>query len=153
MAGFNDEEIARFQEAFRSMPSYNKEEETISASDFPLLFQAMPWERTKGQIQKYIEQLGRENNGYMTMGNFVRYIRAVHDPDEMLLAYAVENDKDKDGFISDEEFRYMLEILEVHDPTVSAGTYEEFLVQADTNKDGKVSIKELKAWLQKKRQK
>jgi Ca2+-binding EF-hand superfamily protein len=40
-----------------------------------------------------------------------------------------------------------------HDPTLSPTTYGELLRQADTNKDGKISVAELQAWIQKKTKK
>jgi len=58
-------------------------------------------------------------------------------------------DKDKNGYISRDEFEELLKILVANDPKLKNTSFEEFLVAADANKDGKVSIDECAAWIEK----
>jgi Ca2+-binding EF-hand superfamily protein len=150
---FNDDDILKFQEVFRSLPSYNAETDSVSATEIPELVKGMNWPRTEAQIKKYIENFQKFNDGVLLMSDYLSYLRVQHDPDLYLTTMVQACDLDNNGFISAEEFKFVLINLLTHDPTLSATTYDELLRQADTNKDGKISVAELEAWIQKKTKK
>ena len=55
-------------------------------------------------------------------------------------------DKDNDGCISEDEFKGMLDILISFYRRLKGTSLQEFLLEADTNKDGKVDIQECAMW-------
>jgi Ca2+-binding EF-hand superfamily protein len=132
------------------MPSYNAETDSVNTKDIPLLPEAMGWERTEAQIQKYLEHFQKFNGGILPMSDYLSYLSVQHDPDLHLTKLIKAYDLDNNGFISAEEFTFVMSYFLTHDPTLSPTTYEELLRQADTNKDGKISVAELQAWIQKK---
>ena len=46
------------------------------------------------------------------------------------------------------EFDSVLELLLSHEPATSTLTFEQFTEEADTNKDGKVSLQECAEWIE-----
>jgi len=52
-------------------------------------------------------------------------------------------DKDGNGFISEDEYEEVVKVIKAHDPIFKELSFEEFVKEADTNKDGKVDVEEL----------
>jgi len=52
--------------------------------------------------------------------------------------------------ITKEELGALLEVVCKHDPKLAGTTVEQFVKEADTDPDGKVSIEECARWIQKK---
>jgi len=112
----------------------------------------MKWERTEAQVAQYVEFWNSKFEGRMPMDFYCNILKAQHNKHKLLLEYAISFDRDKDGFISKEEFNFGLQTLLVHDPTIENVTYETMLKEADKNQDGKISIEELVQWLRKHNQ-
>jgi Ca2+-binding EF-hand superfamily protein len=149
-AAYTDKDLERFKEAFRARKSYQNG--SIVGADLPGLIKAIGYTRTDAQSKKYVEYVEEVFGGRLELKDFIDYMRTQHDPAQILLKYAQDFDKDKDGFISAEEFKYGIGTLEIHDPSVKTGSvsYEDLLREADSNNDGKISIEELAAWLKTK---
>lgn len=87
------------------------------------------------------------NTTQMTWDFFCEGVVMLHDPSQMAVFHAKKFDKNNDGFIQENEFKDLLEMLGAHNPKVTKKTFADFVVEADTNKDGKVSIEECGNWL------
>jgi Ca2+-binding EF-hand superfamily protein len=140
-----------WKEEFRALKSYKTE--SISGDELGALFRAVGYERSDAQTKKYIEYINGVHGGRIELKDFYRYMSTQHDPAQILVKFVHDFDKDKDGYISAEEFKYVLETVEIHDPSVKTGpvSFQDLLREADTNKDGKISIAEMVAWLMSKR--
>lgn len=58
-------------------------------------------------------------------------------------------DRDKNGFVDSDEFHTITNTLFAHNPSFRKTDYGKFVVEADTNQDGKVSIEEAVVWFAK----
>ena len=144
-----DSELEDHLKFFKSLPSYK--DEAISTKDFPaLIIEGMRYERTPEQIAAYQKYWDEHGGGKFTLTEVTSGLKSIHSTTKYFSTlYAARLDKDGDGFINAEEFKPILELFAIHDPTIAGISYEEFIKQADTNKDGKVSIEECTRWIEK----
>lgn len=73
----------------------------------------------------------------------------VDDTKALMKIHVTTLDRDKDGFIDESEFKCIVAMLLIHDPSFPTVNYKTFVEEADTNKDGKVSIDEAVEWFSK----
>ena len=143
-----DSELEGLLKLFRSMPTYKNG--AISTTDFPAVIKGMRYKRTPEQtaaLQKFADE---KFEGKLTEDHFVTAVTTIHSTTKFFAnTYAAKLDKDGDGFISADEFKPILELFATHDPATAGISYEEFISQSDTNKDGKVSIEECARWIEK----
>ena len=81
------------------------------------------------------------------MTEATKYLQAEHDPSLLFNEYLITLDRDKDGYVSKEEFELGIETVRIHEPSIRQISYENFVKEADVNKDGKISVAECKEWL------
>ena len=67
------------------------------------------------------------------MSEIVKVFKTMHDRKKWMLVGAAHSDRNKKGFIDADEFKYVLEQVVSHDPTVAGVTYEQFVEEADLN--------------------
>lgn len=144
--GYSEEEIEHFRKVFRKVPSH---EETISSKDLISYLQSIHFIKPLETYQKYIEYSDKILGGRFEITQIMKYIRAQHDPRLLMNEYLINFDRNNDGYVSKEEFEFGMETIRVHDPRVKNISYENFLKEADANKDGKISVSECKDWLSK----
>jgi len=140
-------EIAEIRRIFQSMPTYNKTKTAISYTDAPALFEAIGHERTPSQVKKIQDFWITNWEGEETEERFINLMSAIYDTREFARQLVLEVDRNKDGFISEADFKYLTIYLAQHDSTYQGGTFETFVIEAGTNKDGRVSVEECIAWL------
>ena len=144
----SDSELADLIKLFKSMPSYK--DDAISTKDFPVMLKEMGYERTPEQVAAYQKYWDEKSGGKLAKHEFVTAVTTLRSTSEYFAkTYAVKFDKDGDGFICADEFKPILELFSTHDPTIAGISYDEFINQSDTNKDGKVSIEECARWIEK----
>lgn len=85
----------------------------------------------------------------MTWDFFNNAVRTLHDPSLAAMFHAKKFDKNGDGFIQENEFLSLLELMITHEPKLTGKVFTDFVIEADTNKDGKVSIQECADWIAK----
>lgn len=142
--GYSQEELEKFRKVFRAQPSY---EETIASRDCKAYGKSIGYINSEEAYDKYIEFWDKIFGGRITLTQIVKYLQTIHDPSQFMTELAISFDKDNDGFITKDEFEYGMETLKIHDPKVKNVSYEAFLKEADVNKDGRISVSELKDWL------
>lgn len=144
--GFSTEEIEKFRKVFRTMPSYR---ESISSKELIPYLQTIKYNKPIETYQAYIDYADKMLDGRFELAQTVRYLLASHDSRQLMNEYLLNFDKNNDGYVSKEEFEFGMRTLRYHDPRTKDISYENFLKEADTNKDGKISVAECKEWLDK----
>ena len=143
-----DSELEDLLKLFKSMPSY--ENEAISTKDIPAMVVGMKYERTPEQIAAYQKYWDEKGGGKIPLADALKGFTTVHSTSKYFAeTYAAKFDTDGDGFISADEFKPILELMASHDPKIAGISFEEFINEADTNHDGKVSIEECAGWIEK----
>lgn len=74
---------------------------------------------------------------------------AVSDDVELMRIFITAIDKDKNGFIDADEFKTVVLVLLIHNPNFPKVDYDKFVVEADTDHDGRISIDEAVVWFAK----
>ena len=70
----------------------------------------------------------------------INILRTYHEKLLWVREYVSACDKSGDGFIVRVEFEFLIQIYQLHYPVLINKAYDEFVAEADTNRDGKVSI-------------
>ena len=76
-------------------------------------------------------------------------MKVMHSMSLFFREVALKFDTNKNGLIDKDEFEPLLKLISIQDPAVSNISFEEFVKEADTNLDGKVSIEECVHWIEK----
>lgn len=144
--GFTSEEIERFRKVFRTMPSY---EESIISTDLPDFYRKINYIKPMETYMMHVEYTNKIFGGRITTTQLMTYLAAEHDSRLLMNEYLKTFDRNNDGYISKEEFDVGIRDIKAHDPRFKNISYEDFLKQADTNKDGRVSVAECRDWVNK----
>lgn len=144
--GYSPEELEKFRKVFRTVPSY---EESISSKDLIDYLQSIKFIKPIETYQSYVEYVDKILGGRIELTQILKYIRTQHDSRLLMNEYLITFDRDNDGYVSKEEFEFGIETMKIHDPRLKNISYENFLKQADANKDGRVSVSECRDWLNK----
>jgi len=142
-----DAEIEEMKSKFRAMPTY-KPGGHIYSKDFVKFCEAIGYPRTQKQLMAYKDLLDKTYGGIYTMDLFVEAAKRIHSSSEVARFRAEQYDLDGNGYISAEEFVELMEFMTIHDPSLPKTNFEQFVKQADTDKDGKVSIDECAKWIE-----
>jgi len=143
---YTEEELEEAKAIFRSMPSYT---EQISSKDIPRFHKALGWPSSPAQFQTYINYWDSFYGGVASLSQMIQVLRVIHDSVALMRDRVTACDLDGDGCVDPKEFKLLLKYLMIHDPNVKSTSFETFLEEADTNKDGRVSIEECTEWVQK----
>jgi len=145
---YSEQELNDLKFAFRSLPTHYSED-FIRSSDIHLLLKRMNFERTPEQTAGYKKFFDDNLGGVIALSDFINRASVIHDSKKMVQVAARAFDKNGDGFISADEFTELMKVMRIHDPKMKNVPFEKFLKEADTNKDGKVSIEECNEWISK----
>jgi len=151
---YTDAEIAAVGEGMKKLPTYIQDggSGSVSSTQMEAILILAKIEHRPEQVACYKYFWDRHNKGRISVDGFTEGLRTAHKKELMfnwLVNYA---DKNEDGFINADEFAHLKEIMVLFNPRVAAMTgcsYETFRVEADSNRDGKVSVDECVAWLEK----
>jgi Ca2+-binding EF-hand superfamily protein len=143
-----EEDLEEMRNIFMSMPTYRASDSSISTEDFAGMQIKMRYERSPEQVQGYAEYWNKHNNGRLQMEEYLDLCATTHRTSVLSYVNALRADKDKNGIITMEEFVDILKLMAVHDPKLGGKTYEDFVREADTHKNGKVSLDECAAWIE-----
>jgi len=99
-------------------------------------------------LQRFIQFADLNYGGKIRLEDAIRYVSTFYNPSLTAHAHAINFALDKDGFISTSEFETILEILRIVYPNskLPGKTFQQFVKEADSNNDGKVSIDECADW-------
>lgn len=145
---YTEKELEYLVQFFKSLPSYKND--AASVGDFPEILKGLKFKRSPEQVQAYQNYWKQLNGGTISLSDFVATVKSLHNRMEVYHQYASRFDTDKDGLIDAEEFKHVWAFFSAHDPTVAGLTYEEFMKEADTNRDGHISIQECAEWIEKR---
>lgn len=97
---------------------------------------------TKGEIKKMISSIDEDGNGELDFEEFITFMKMTDediDEDEAILRAFKAFDKDKNGYLSNIEFRYILTQL---GEKFTDSEVDQIFVESDLNNDGKLNYKE-----------
>jgi len=135
---------------FRSMPTYNPDDDSILTPDFGELYRRSGYKRTPEQVKVDTDYFDQNHNGRAYMHQYITVFAELHKPTAMVRSFIMTVvDRDGNGYISAEEFVEMMKVIDNYDPRLVGKTYDLFVMEADTNKDGQVDIDECVAWVDK----
>jgi len=155
---YKEEEYEGLREIFRTMPSYK--DGYILSSDFADIFNRLRYNRTPEQVEAYVVWWDHAQDGKMYIDQYLEILTSVHTTSKFTKLYVEIIDKNKNGYIGAEEFDHLMTLLPHHDQKLIGKTsddffaegsksYEEFVTEADTNKDGIVDTEECAGWIAK----
>jgi len=144
---WSEEELEDLRTRLKKMPTYKNG--YVSTSDFPAIYRAMNYDLPQNQAEAIIKFADQTYGGKISLEDVIRYASTFYNPSLTARAHAINFDLDKDGFISAPEFEPILEILRVVYPNskLPGKTFQDFVKEADSNNDGKVSIDECADWI------
>ncbi|OXA49820.1 troponin C, skeletal muscle [Folsomia candida] len=137
-------EKVEVEAAFKKMPTFS--DATIDVADLDAFMETVGYSASKEQRDAYVTLFREGYNGKLILDLLVSLLGSIDDPKVLLKIHVTALDKDKDGFIDESEFKTIVKALLVHDPSVPKVDFTKFVTEADTNKDGKVSIDEAVEW-------
>ncbi|XP_035715913.1 uncharacterized protein LOC118439013 [Folsomia candida] len=145
-----EQEKVEVEAAFKKMESYNPTDKTIKVADFEnLLVKALNYPTTPEQAAIYKKMWDGPFGGVIPLDVFPDKWVARGDDVEMMRILIHAMDRDKNGFVDSEELHTIANALFAHNPSFRKTDYGKFVVEADTNQDGKVSIEEAVVWFAK----
>ena len=145
---FTEEDVKNVRDnIFPSLPSY-KPDGTIASSDIPELCEKLGWERTPEQLKAYQDYWDEHHGGraHYELGTSIGV--KSHTTGPWFREFVTACDRNGDGYIQKEDFELFFKIFNAHHPG-SKASYNDFIKEADVNQDGKVSIDEAVAWVEK----
>jgi len=146
---YTEDELVLIRGIFLDLPTYNAAGEYALSSDVGELFRRMDYPRTAEQLASYELYWNLNFEGKIPLEDALSSIRNSHSLRQLFIDRAAVYDTDRNGIITADEFEELLKIAVIHEPKLQNTTFEDFLTEADTNKDGQVSIEECGAWLEK----
>lgn len=147
---FSEEETRMFSEAFTNMNTYKKG--TIHNSELFAFLDQIGIRNSPAQIELYtMFWRAQRLDDLIPLEDLMRIISLLYGVKQGPAEIALLFDKDGDGIISPEEFVCGISALAAYDPIkygeMSMMSYNDVLNQADSNRDGKLQVQELEAWL------
>ena len=150
-APFTEEQLENLRiSILPSLPSFRKEDWSISSADIPEMCKRWNWPRTPEQLSAYKAYWDGNFEGRAPFAVLLGILKTCHMAGPWLRGYVKACDKNGDGFIQKDEFELLFKIFELHFPGIKK-TFEDFVAEADSNRDGKVSIDEAVAWHERQR--
>lgn len=116
----------------------------LSKTEVSAMLKQLGMSNKPGEVQKVFETLGKAKESDLTFEDYVEFMTQYnisqnkHSTEDVLAAFQVF-DKNHDGFLSKDEFRYILMCL---GKKLSEAEVNEIFTEADLNKDGKLNYKE-----------
>jgi len=143
------DDLQELEKMFRGLATFNSSDGGwLPASSIPELVKTMGYSRTEEQVLAYQEHFQTYHGGVLTLKEFLEVAATLHKTRLFAKEYASKFDTNGSGFISAEEYAMLMTVLVKHDPRLPKKSFEEFLAEADTNQDGKVSLEECSQWIE-----
>jgi len=144
---YTAEEIKDLRVIFRSLPTYK--DNHILTSDFPEIFHRLRYERSAEQVEAYKNYWNGLQDGKVYEEQYIDLMTNIYKTYLGAQVMVDIIDKNKSGFISEQEFTDLLHVAQTHDTKLAGKTFEDFVAEADSDKDGRVSIGECVKWIEK----
>ena len=143
---YTEKELEELEVLFKALPTFR--DGAVETSDMAAICKMMRYERTPEQVLAYKDYWDRAF-GKVYLDHFMANMKVIHSMSLFCRELALRFDTNKNGLIDKEEFEPLLKLISAQDPAVASISYEEFVKEADTNLDGKVSIEECARWVEK----
>ncbi|OXA49891.1 uncharacterized protein LOC110854576 isoform X2 [Folsomia candida] len=130
--------------ALKQMPTFS--DNAIDVADMDAFLQALGMDATKEQRDGYVTFFREVYNGKLPLDVCVASLGVINDTKELVRVHVAAIDKDNDGLIDESEFKAIFPFLLKHDPSYPRIEFDDFVKEADANKDGKVSVNEAVEW-------
>jgi len=144
---YSPEELEILKKLFRGMPTFTDEGYVLS-SDIPAIWKGMGINRAPEEAAIAKACWDKYSGGILTFSQFVEGSQITHDPAAFAKFLGRVADTDKSGCIARCEFANLLELLVVMNPKLEKFSFEQFVEEADTNADGKVTTEECGNWIE-----
>ena len=145
---FTKTELEELKKFYKTLPSYNDKDATISSRDLPAFIEAMRYKSSPEQNLVYQNYWNQNFGGKIPLGKLLLHLQQAHSTSQTFKEMALTFDKNKNGLIDADEFKEVLELLSVYVPATTTLTFDQFIEEADANRDGKVSIQECADWIE-----
>lgn len=129
-------EIARYKDAFNKVDK--KKTGSIPVKKINEVLVNAKEDIHEEDIQDALDEMGKSNNDDITVDEFIQLINLANDPQAIIDAFQLF-DKDKNGFISIDEFKCILELVQTN---FNQEEVKEIFDMTDVNKDGKIDYRE-----------
>ncbi|OXA48705.1 probable calcium-binding protein CML20 [Folsomia candida] len=133
--------------AMKKMPTFA--DNKIDFADLAGFLDSIGYTYTAEQMVAYEKFLNEVHNGKLDLDIAINSLGVVDDTKELMRTHIEALDLNKDGVIDEVDFKAIVELMLAHDPAFPKVDYEKFVEEADTAKDGKVSIDEAVEWFSK----
>ncbi|OXA43250.1 Parvalbumin-7 [Folsomia candida] len=110
------------------------------------MFQNLGFFCTPEQLVEYKKMWNGPYHGFVPLDIMTKVMASLDDNAELMKILVSGADVDGNGFIEEKEFNSLVKCLLAHNPQFAIVAYDNFLAEADTNKDGKISITEAVDW-------
>lgn len=116
----------------------------LSKTEVSAMLKKLGMSNKPDEVQRVFEGLGKEKETDLTFDDYVQFMMQYnltqnkYSTEDVVAAFQAF-DKNHDGFLSKDEFRYILMCM---GKKFSEAEVNEIFVEADLNKDGKLNYKE-----------
>ncbi|OXA41473.1 Calcineurin subunit B [Folsomia candida] len=118
----------------------------IDLTDVPVLLKRLDFSCTEDQMAGYLTFLRDCHGGKLPLEVGIASLGVADDAREVMRVHIHALDRDRDGFVDEFEFKATVQLCLLHDPSLAKVNFNKFVEEADTDKDGKVSIAEATEW-------
>jgi len=138
-----EEELEEYRDAFNLFDKDGSG--TITTDEFIKVLKNLGQKVSKEEAEKITKDLDSDNSGEVEFEEFVSYMvklkeeTQLSEEDEVILAFEVF-DGNKDGFITNKEFRYIL--CNLGDERFTKDECDEVFKEADLDNDGRLNYRE-----------
>ena len=135
--GLNESLIERLENAFNQIDS--KKNGKIPVTQLlKLLAIAKEEEYDQDDINEVLDKMEKANDDTITFDELIDFYKELNNPDSIIEAFNLF-DANNNGYISTDEFRYILKSVDSH---LSEKDIQDIFNFADVSKDGRIDYKE-----------
>lgn len=132
----SDQEMEVYEKAFKKVDKSKKG--SIPIEKIMDVIEIFDDDIDQEEIDDILEQMGKRTDDSITFDEFVDFMKEMKNPKNIVDAFTLF-DKDKNGYISIDEFRSILQMV---NSKFSEEEMKEIFKMTDVSKDGKIDYRE-----------
>jgi len=140
-------QVEYLKKIFRQVSGYNSAGDCIPAKELHAYLETCGYYRTPAEVNVIVQYFEDHFGGVQPWKEALSCWTNCHSNSKLAASRVAVFDTSGDGFISVDEFGKVWPLLSANNPRLKEISFEEFVMQADTNGDGKVSIEECAVWI------